>query len=199
LGQVDKPIIVETLVKPTASSPPLQACDLATNNEPSTYPDVTQQDNQPGSHPKSCTKTVIKPTGKKHKGSVDVNFKNKRVGRLISRSVRNKMKPCVDTNNTIEVSEGSDSEIERFLAEEDPVSYGLYPDTSYDYVNNLPPCLKDNLEFSGIQLCDKPTFRMDGSPTLNAVSANAQSLQPQCDECRSWIDRYYTDVSLLQS
>jgi hypothetical protein len=85
------------------------------------------------------------------------------------------------------------------LAEEDPMSYGLYLDTPYDYVNNLPPCLKDNLDFSGIRLYDKPTFRVDDSLTLNAISDNAQSLQPHCDECRSWIDRYYMDVPLLQS
>jgi hypothetical protein len=84
LGQVDKPVIDETFVKPTASPPPLLPCDLAPNNEPSTYPNVTQPDNQPGSHPKSFTKTVKKPTGKKLKGNVDVNFKNKRVGHLIS-------------------------------------------------------------------------------------------------------------------
>jgi hypothetical protein len=118
---------------------------------------------------------------------------------LISRCARNKSKPCADTKNTIEVSEDSDSEIERFLAEEDPMSYGLCPDRPYDYVSNLPPCLKDNPEFPGIRFCDKPTFRVDDSPTLNAISANAQSLQPQCNECRSWIDRYYTDVPLLQS
>ena len=92
----------------------------------------------------------MKPTGKKHKGSVDVNFKNKRVGRLISRSARNKSKPCADTKNTIEVSKDSDSEIERFLAEEDPMSYGLCPDRPYDYVSNLPACLKDNPDFFGI-------------------------------------------------
>jgi hypothetical protein len=176
LGQVDKLIIIETLMKPTASPPPLLPCDLALNNEPSTYPDVTQLDNQLGSHPKSCTKTVKKTIGKKLKGSVDVNYKNKRAGRLISQCARNKFKPCVDTNNTIELSEDSDSKIERFLTEEDPMSYGLYPDTPYDYVNNLPPCLKGNPEFSSIQLCDKPTFHMDDYPTLNAISANAQSL-----------------------
>jgi hypothetical protein len=109
------------------------------------------------------------------------------------------MKPRADTINTIEVSEDSDSEIEKFLAEEDPVSFGLYPDRPYDYVNNLPPCLKDNPEFPGIQLCDKPTIRVEDSPIHNVVSANANSLQSQCDECRSWIDRYYTDVPLLQS
>jgi hypothetical protein len=84
LGQVDKPIIVETLVKPTASPPHLMLYDLAPNNEPSTYPDVTQPDSQPGLHPKSCTKIVKKPIGKKLKGSIDVNFKNRRVGCLIS-------------------------------------------------------------------------------------------------------------------
>jgi hypothetical protein len=79
------------------------------------------------------------------------------------------------------------------------MSFGLYPDRPYDYVNNLPPCLKDNPEFPGIQLCDKPTIRMEDSLTHNVVSANANPLQSQCDECRSWIDRYYTDVPLLQS
>jgi hypothetical protein len=109
LGQVDKSVIVETLVNPTASSPPSQACDFSPNNEPSTYPDVIQQDNRPVTHPKNCTKNVKKPTGRKLKGSVDVNFKNKRVGRLISRCARNKMKPHADTINMIEVSEDSDS------------------------------------------------------------------------------------------
>jgi hypothetical protein len=161
---------------------------------PSSYPKVIQQDSRPVTHPKDCTKTVKKPTGKKLKGSVDVNFKNKRAGRLISRSVRNKMKPRADTISMIEVSEGSDSEIDKFLAEEDPVSFGLYPDRPYNYVDNLPPCLKDNPEFPGIQLCDKSTIRMEDSPTHNVVRSNANSLQSQCDVCRSWIDRYYTDV-----
>jgi hypothetical protein len=74
------------------------------------------------------------------------------------------------------VSEDSDSEIERFLAKEDPMSYGLFPDRPYDYVSNLPPCLKDNPEFPIIRFCDKPTFHVDASPILNVVSANAQSL-----------------------
>jgi hypothetical protein len=33
----------------------------------------------------------------------------------------------------IELSEDSDLEIERFLAEEYPLSYGLCPDKPYDY------------------------------------------------------------------
>jgi len=173
LGQVDKLVIVETLMNPTTSSPPLQACDFPLNNEPLSYPKVIQQDSRPVMHPSDCTKTVKKPTGKKLKGSADVNFKNKRAGQLISRCVRNKMKPRADTINKIEVSEGSDSEIEKFLAKEDPVSYGFYPDRPYNYVNNLPPCLKDDPEFLGIQICDKPTICMENSPTHNVVHAHS--------------------------
>jgi hypothetical protein len=85
------------------------------------------------------------------------------------------------------------------LVEEYPFSYGLCPDKPYDYVTNLPLCLKENPDFPGIKLRDKPTFRVDDAPIVNDISANAQSLQPQCNECRSWIDRYYTDVPILQS
>ena len=109
------------------------------------------------------------------------------------------MKPHVDKINMIEVSEYSDSEIDKFLAEEDPVSFGLYPDRPYNYVDNLPPCLKDKPEFLGIQLCDKSTIRMEGSLTRNVVCSNANSLQSQCDVCWSWIDRYYNLVPLLHS
>jgi hypothetical protein len=64
-------------------------------------------------------------------------------------------------------------------------------------ITNMPPCLKDNPDFLGIKLHDKTTFRVDDAPIVNDISANAQSLQPQCNECRSWIDRYYKDVPLL--
>jgi hypothetical protein len=83
----------------------------------------------------------------------------------------------------IEVSEGSNSEIDKFLAEEDLVSFGLYPDRPYDYVNNFPHCLKENPEFLGIHLCDKSTIHMGDYPTRNLVRSNANSLQSQCDVC----------------
>jgi hypothetical protein len=50
----------------------------------------------------------------------DLGFNNKRVGRLISRSLRNKTKAHVSSIKAIEVHESSDSEIEKFLEEEDP-------------------------------------------------------------------------------
>jgi hypothetical protein len=87
------------------------------------------------------------------------------------------MKPRADTINTIEVSEDSNSKIDKFLAEEDPMSFGLYPDRPYDYVNNLPPCLNDKTEFPGIRVCDKSTIHMEDSSTHNVVHANANSLQ----------------------
>ena len=97
------------------------------------------------------------------------------------------------------VSEDSDSEIERFLTEEYPYSYGLCSGKPYDYVTNLPPCLKDNPDFPGIKLNSEPIGRMETSPPVNTVTANTQSIQPQCNECQSWLDRYYRDVPLLQS
>jgi hypothetical protein len=171
----------------------------SSNNEPSSYPKVIQQDSQSVTHPKDCIKIVKKPTGKKLKGSVDVNFKNKRVGQVNFSKSSNKTNPRVDPIRMIEVSESSDSEIDKFLAEEDPVSFGLYPDQPYNYVDTLSPCLKDNPEFPGIHLCNKSAIHMDGSPIRNLVRSNENASQSQCDVCLSWIDRYYTNVSFLQS
>jgi hypothetical protein len=85
------------------------------------------------------------------------------------------------------------------LAEEYPYSYGLCPDRPYNYVTNLPLCLKDNPDFPGIKLSNEPTGPMDDSPPVNTISADTQSILPHCNECRYWIDRYYKDVPLLQS
>jgi hypothetical protein len=97
------------------------------------------------------------------------------------------------------LSEDSDSEIERFLTEEYPYSYGLCSGKPYDYVTNLPPCLKDNPNFPGIKLNREPTSQMESSPPINNIIANTQSIQQQCNECQSWLDRYYKNVPLLQS
>jgi hypothetical protein len=99
----------------------------------------------------------------------------------------------------IEVNESLDSEIEKFLPEQDPVSFGLYPDRPYNFVDNLPPCLRDNPEFPGVQLCNKSAIPMEGSLIHNLIRSDENASQSQCDVCLSWIDRYYTDVSFLQS
>jgi hypothetical protein len=64
-------------------------------------------------------------------------FNNKRVGRLISRSLRNRSKAHVSSIESIEVHESSDSEIEKFLADEDPNYSKLDLSQTFDYVNNL--------------------------------------------------------------
>jgi hypothetical protein len=84
LGEVDKLVVEETLVHLTTSLSPPQTCASSPNNEPLIYPKVIQQASLQVTHPKDCVKIVRKPTGKKFKSNVDVNFKNKRAGRLIS-------------------------------------------------------------------------------------------------------------------
>jgi hypothetical protein len=99
----------------------------------------------------------------------------------------------------IEVSESSDSEIDKFLAEEDPLSFEPYLDRPYDFVDNLPPCLKNNPEFPGVKLCKGSTIRMEGAPVHNLVCSDAIATQPMCEVCLSWIERYYIDIPILQS
>jgi hypothetical protein len=92
------------------------------------------------------------------------------------------------------LSEDSDSEIERFLAEEYPYSHGLCSVEPYDYVSNLPPCLKDDPNFPGIKFdSGTPGNLKEPSPVVTRPD------QQQCTQCNSWLERYYTDVPLLQS
>jgi hypothetical protein len=81
--------------------------------------------------------------GKKQQGS-DLNFMNKRSGRLISRSLRNRKKDHLSSISTIEVNDHcSDEEINDFLAQEDPDNQCLKneivgQDEQYDFVSSLP-------------------------------------------------------------
>jgi hypothetical protein len=87
LGEVDKLVVEEILVHPTTSLSPPQTCASSPNSEPLIYPEVIQLASQHVTHPRDYVKIVRKPTGKKFKSNVDVNFKNKRVGRLISQTL----------------------------------------------------------------------------------------------------------------
>jgi hypothetical protein len=130
---------------------------------------------------------------KKPKANPTANAKGKKNARLISRMARNKPKPSAESKPII-LSEDSDSDIERFLADEYPYSQGLCPEPPYDFVTNLPPCLKDNPSYPGIKLPNE---------TLNHMSKPSPALtkptQSPCDQCDSWLERYYIDVPLLQS
>jgi hypothetical protein len=92
------------------------------------------------------------------------------------------------------LSEDSESEIECFLAKEYPYSHGLYSMEPYDYVSNLPPCLKNDPNYPGIKLHNEtPGNLKEPSPVMPKPD------QPPCTQCNAWLESYYTNIPLLQS
>jgi hypothetical protein len=180
MGEVDKLMVEETLVHPMASLSPPQTCVSSPNSEPLINPKVIQQASQQITHPNDCVKNVKKPTGKRFKSNIDINFKNKRDGRLISRRLHNKSNSHPSSINMIEVHESSDSEIERFLTAEDLQSFEPHLDRPYNFVDNLPPCLKNNLEFLGVKFCNESTIHMEGALFHNLVCSNSTATQSRC-------------------
>jgi hypothetical protein len=123
MGEIDKLVVEETLVHPMPSLSPPQTRVSSLKSEPLIDPKVIQQVSQQITHPNDCVKNIKKPTKKRFKSNIDINFKNKRVGRLISRRLRNKSNSHPSSINMIEVNESSDSKIERFLTAEDFQSF----------------------------------------------------------------------------
>ena len=161
--------------------------------EPSTYPNDDLPDTLPNSCLKDSAKPVKRPARKKCKGNTDVNIKGKKAARWVSRCTRNKPKQNID-QKPIVLSEDSDSQIERFLAEEYTYFHGLCSVEPYDYMSNLPPCLKNDPNFIGINLdSGTPGNLKEPSPIVTRPN------QPQCTQCNSWLERYYTDAPLFQS
>jgi hypothetical protein len=140
--------------------------------------------------PMSITKKdeIAKPTAKKPKAKTVANPKGKKNARLISRMARNKSKTPAHLE-PIMVSEYSDSKIERFLTNEYPYSEGLCDKPAYDFVKNLPPCLRDDPNFPGIEI---PCGTLGDSSKPSSV----QPTIPPCDQCGLWLERYYLDVVL---
>jgi hypothetical protein len=139
---------------------------------------------------------IVKPDVKKSCKQIKqkhtaLGFQNKRVGRLISRKLRNRNKAHLSSIDLIEVNEVSDSEIEDFLALEDPDCQGFVPTEPYDFVTNLPPCLKGEEGFSSIGLGQgKITGKVD--TTMFDCTLHRKVVPPiQCDVCFHWIERYY--------
>jgi hypothetical protein len=176
--QVDKPMVTETQLFPPVPYSVLLPKPLL---------------DPPSKLPMAVTKQVEidKPATKKPKAKTGANSKGKKNARLISRMVRNKPKPPAKSEPNV-VSEDSDSEIERFLFDEYPYSEGLCDKPPYDFVKNLPPCLRDNPDFTGIE---PPHGNLGESSKPSA----AQPAAPPCDQCGLWLERYYLDVSMLQS
>jgi hypothetical protein len=92
------------------------------------------------------------------------------------------------------MSEDSDSDIERLLAEEYPYSHGLCSKQPYDYVSNLPMCLKNNPNYPGIKLHNETH---GGLNKPSPVLSNPE--QFSCIQCNAWLESYYADVPLLHS
>jgi hypothetical protein len=187
-AQVDKVVVVETLVGPAM---PLHI--LLPPVKPSNCPDLDLPNTMADPCAKDDTKTSKKPVRKKGKGDTGVNSKGKKNARWISRCARNKPKKNVD-QKPIVLSEDSDFEIECFLTKECPYSHGLFSMENYDYVSNLPPCLKNDPNYPRIKLHSQtPGNLKEPSPVMPKLD---QSL---CTQCNSWLECYYTDVPLLQS
>jgi hypothetical protein len=134
---------------------------------------------------------VAKATTQKTRAKTGVNTRGKKNARLISRMARNKSKLPAKTEPIV-VSEDSDSDIERFLSEEYPYSEGLCSKPPHDFVRNLPPCLRDNPDFPGIEPLHETLGESSKPPSVQPVAA-------PCDQCGLWVERYYLDVPTLQS
>jgi hypothetical protein len=98
---------------------------------------------------------------------------------------------------SVEIHEDSDSEIEILLAHEDLNC--TKPDQPFDYVNNIPLCLKDNKEFTGIKFGQR--LIVDGSNVLahNYMLPQPISLAAHCEAFFYWIGKYYTYIPFLQA
>jgi hypothetical protein len=87
MEEVDKLMVEETLVYPIVPISPTQACVSASYNEPLLNSKIIEQAHEQVIHPHDSIKILKKPTGEISKGHPDLNFKNKRAGRLISRKL----------------------------------------------------------------------------------------------------------------
>jgi hypothetical protein len=103
-----------------------------------------------------------------------------------------------DHVRSIEVHESSESEIEKYLVDEDPNYSKQDLSQNFDYVNNLTSCLKHNKDFPGIKLSQRP--KVDSGSVLTQIHALPQPLSAavNCEVCLPWIGLYYTDIPILQ-
>jgi hypothetical protein len=181
--QIDKAMVSETMV-----GPPVPFYVLLPPPKPSFCLDIDLPDIITDK-----AEVVKKPVCKKVKGNPTVDSKGKKNARLISRLGQNKTKTNFDQKSIV-LSEDSDFDIERFLAEEYPYSHGLFSEQPYDYVSNLPPCLKKNPNYPGIKLHNETLGDLNKpSPAISKPERSA------CIQCNMWLERYYSDVPLLQS
>ena len=80
-------MIEETIVYPKVFPSSTQACVTTTHSRPLPDPRVVEQTHEQYEQPNASVKNENRPIGKLSKGDIDLGFKNKRVGRLISRKL----------------------------------------------------------------------------------------------------------------
>jgi hypothetical protein len=173
------------VVNETKAGPPVPFHILLPSPKPSVDPAIDLPD--------VGTESTKKPMRKMAKENPTANAKGKKNARLISRIARNKSKPSVESKPII-LSEDSDSDIEYFLVSEYPYSHGLCPEPPYDFMTNLPPCLRNDPSYPGIKL---PNETLSNFPKPSP--ALSKPTQSSCDQCELFLERYYIDVPLLQS
>jgi hypothetical protein len=151
-----------------------------------------------------------KPTARKirkgkKKKSLNLNFMNKRSGRLISGSLRNRKNDHLSSISTIEVNDQcSYQEINDFLAQEYPNNQCPKNETTtqveqYDFVYRLPPCLKGQEYFFGISHDLKQATKKHEIHVVEYIPHRSVITPIHCDSCLDWIERYYRYISLLQA
>jgi hypothetical protein len=141
--------------------------------------------------------------GKKQQSS-DLNFVNKRSGRLISRGLRNRKKDHLRSISTIKVNDHClDEDINDFLAKEDPDNQCLKNEIvvqakPYDFVSRLPMFLKGQEGFVGLIHDLKQVARKHERPIVEYIPPQPSIAPVHCDNCLDWVEHYYRDIPLLQ-
>jgi hypothetical protein len=180
---------------------PARSPEQATNELKGNDPCVPVNDDSLNVNVKSDVKKLCKGTKQQ---CTDLGFKNKKVGRLIYRKLRNRKDTHLSSIDPIDIDEVSDHEIEDFLAREDPEMQCSKKEVithvePYDFVTNLYPCLKGKKGFSGIDHDLEQTTGKVEAPLVDCVLRRSAISPVPCDSCLCWVEHYYTDVPLLQA
>jgi hypothetical protein len=158
-------------------------------------PHVPVNDASVDSDVKKCCK------GRKQQ-CTDLGFKNKKVGHLISRKLRNQNDTHLSSIDLIEIDEGLDTKIEDFIVWEDPDIQGSMREViihtePHDFVTNLPPCRKGKEEFLGIRKDLKKTTGKIEAPLVDCVLRRPTIFLVHCDGFFECVENYYIDIPLL--
>jgi hypothetical protein len=138
--------------------------------------------------------TVKKNRKKKKQGNSDLSFVNKRQGKLISRSLRNRQQDHLSSISVIEVNDHlTDDEINDFLSREYVDNQCLGNETvskaiQYDFVSKLPPFLKDQKGFVGIGHDLKQATGKTEAPIAEYTQPLPTIAPVHYDNCLDWVE-----------